>query len=544
MPLSTSPSSPKMSTAPVATHTQTSTKAKVAAVGVGLLATGLAAYGFGFLPGIDFDKEKLAANNNNVIVTEQQQDQNQVPELSIADRCRQACVQRLNECLSVYDADKDKCAIESTQCQDQCGVDFPIAMDTEQPAKPTPPPSLPEILGPSSTPPIPSSCTMTAQAMPDFRQPATLVPGEAWHPLAQYELTAGSSAVDIHRFNLKTSHDYGSFAYVAVAYRGTILGQGVIASRPMPYADIPLVSTLTIPAGSSIQIQLWARLNPIVARSTTAPGLTSGVPRSGNLVNLGLASGIYGGEWNERYAGKYHIEATCGTVGMSVYASAAPAQGGRDFTVRRSTLEVTQQPLRSTMLGNGTQDVYSFQVSSGPAADTSFKRVTWRYTRPSGPSSLSIGNFRLFRNGNEMPRRDYRIVDENWVDLNNQMLSPSSTMGTISLIFNNEELVSSRNIYTLQATVRNAALGDTFVLDPRLDGPDPSITGYLTADRVGGLNLDTSEPADDISEHGAWFLWSDLSEVPHIDTPGIRGGSRDWIANSLEYTLRPQTLSR
>ncbi|MBP9710390.1 hypothetical protein KBD61_05210 [Patescibacteria group bacterium] len=525
------PSPTKKSVAPVATQTQTSTatstKTKVIALTVGFLALGLAAYGFGFVPGLDMDKEQA-------FQMPWQQDTPQPQEMSgdvAADitpfeACRQRCVQSQAECLSSLEAVEASCTLAYSQCKAECS-----RLAAAEDAPPSPP-AVP-------------SCSLTAENIRDFRQPTTLVANEDWQPITEYRLTAAGDDVLVQQLVLQSIHNTAAFSEVGI-FQGTstLLATGRFPSGSGIATIIPLPRELRLPAGREVRIQVSVRLAPVQPYSTTPAG-TANVARSGNWIHLDMG---------ESSLPTYQLEARCATSDMPVYAPALPDTHGQRFMVRKSKPVLLQLPLITTTFASGTQqDLYRFHAQPDRAGDIAIKKLSWNY-RYVADYRASLNNFRLFRGSTEVASTSYRIVntagDNLYID---SLTSRDMPTGQLTLIFENEETVSgSGNIYSLRATPRGHVPGDVFTLTPPLDTLRLYPTGYLTSpgavgamDGIAGPNIDESEPADGAPEAASGFVWSDLSEIPHSSMVGGRaGGSRDWIAGFVEYPLQGQTLSR
>lgn len=536
------PPSTKKPMAPVATQaqtqTKTSTQTKVVALVVGFLALSLAAYGFGFIPGINMNKEEAydLARQQPQELPQENPLVNGSP-IATAQECQLACEQAYSECNSSPKIDQSTCKPAYLACVAMCPAAVVIETPPEQPP----------------APPIPG-CMLAVSTYADFRQPTTLVAdSDTWHALMSYNLSASGDAVTIHSLMLGTDQEPASFAEVAVAHDGVIVGRGILASRPRSTGTIILERDLTIPAGSSISLQLWARL-AYVQSSTAVSGAIVGVARSGHLVNLGITSGDQGGDWDRAYVGSYDIEAQCATSRTPTY-SAAPASGalpGQSFMVRKSKPVLAQLPLITTTFASGTQqDLYRFRAQPDAAGSIALKKLSWSY-RYVADYRASINNLRLFRGSAEVASTSYRIVNTAGENLYiDSLTSRDMPTGQLTLIFEDEEIISSSgNIYSLRATPMGHVPGDVFTLTTTSNTVHP--TGYLTAagtaSAMGGVlgpNIDEDEPADGTPEAASGFVWSDLSEIPHSSMVGGRaGGSRDWIAGFVEYPLQGQTLSR
>ncbi len=403
-------------------------------------------------------------------------------------------------------------------------------------------------------------------ATSNLRTQTILVSGtDTWQNVAEYRATAQNEDIRIEKIAVSSTDDAADYAQIAVAMDGAVKGWDVLPAGSAKYKTIDFTaSPLMVMKNTSANFQLWAKLAPISASSTVSQA-TSGVSRTGNLVGLGIASGITSGDdaWNSDYNDKMNIRAVGIGSGNLVYASSSSmgaALSGNNFVIRKSKPTVTRQALSSTTLASGQQmDLYKFQVSADAAGSVALKKVSFAITTATTTgSSLNLGTFRIRRGSTELPLASVVISDRYGNNLETGTLvnsANSSTAQRVVVTFDNgsgggEETISgSGNVYTLVATVGGTVItGDQVTLS--LDRGDDAATiqaGYLTASATANSinpNL-TAAAAPGGSVTTANFIWSDMSEVGHSDNVGSSGGSYDWTNGFLvEDMTQSQSLSK
>lgn len=405
-------------------------------------------------------------------------------------------------------------------------------------------------------------------ATSNLRSQTILVSGtDTWQNVAEYRATAQNEDIRIEKIAVSSTNDAADYTQIAIAMDGAVKGWDVLPSGSGQYKTIDFTSSpLTVMRNTSANFQLWAKLAQIQASSTVGQA-TSGVARTGNLVGLGIPSGITSGDdaWNSNYNDKINIRAVGIGSGNLVYATSSSmgaTLSGNNFVVRKSKPTVTRQALSTTTLASGQQmDLYKFQVSSDSAGSIALKKVSLTLSiSTSTASTFGLNSFRIRRGSSELAVADVVITDKNGIDLegSTNMIASSSNTSTANKVvvsFNNtsnggEEVISgSGNVYTLVATVAGTVVvGDqaTIALDRAGDISAGNVTGYLTASvsTIAGRNLDTgAAPGGTLSE--ASFVWSDLAEIPHSDQVGASSGSRDWTNGFLVDDLtQSQSLSK
>lgn len=372
-----------------------------------------------------------------------------------------------------------------------------------------------------------------------------------WVPFAQYKASAQFEDIELDRIAIHASStagytfaDNAAFSAVAVASGGSVLGQTVLSSGSTGTKDIDLsANKILVPMGSSKTFQLWAQISPVQASSSVA-GATSGVSRSGMTPALGLKSGLVTGQWDANYYSSMNIQATGLGSGERVYASSTNATHGNHMVVRKTKPTVTKQTA-STVLTDGDLDLMKFQVSSDAAGASYLKQVIFLLSKSSstaGTSALTVGSFRLRKDGTEMNTASYAVnfasstAAGQTVDVEASSIGSAQNVGYVVVSFTNEESITgSGSTYTLHATVSNSVSGQSISTSFYRDPNATITTGYIAA--TGAFSVFASSAdiyhiatgaAPGSAAATGTFLWSDGSENPHSSALGASGGSRDW----------------
>lgn len=480
-PSPSSPSAPVMASVPVQTKIPTRTVAFIMTAAI--FALGLAAYGFGFFPAFNKGFVKPAA-------------------LSCTDKCQaEYCYQTKQG----FQCDKAK----YTMCVDACNAQqAPAGSPKGNPPGYTPPGYVP----PGYTPPgyMPPSSFVKMSVIPSSQPPSRiLVAGNGtWYPVASYQVTNNETGdILFDRFTVGARGDSANFDAVGVAVGGRLIGQAVLPAGLDRSTDVVFASSMRMSGGSSITAQVWVRLAPVVASASTG-GATVGFARSGNMFAMNMNNAAF----------------------------------GNTFVIRKTAPAMTSLTLPTSSLADGDVDLYRFQVSADPAGSVGMKKVSFGVTLTPVGTPLRLERFGLRRGSVEMAPADIRITDGNGNDLQAGALSAPSGGAVVVVMFRNEDVLSgSGQIYTLHAMSSGARAGDAFsiqfALDPGGTRSTP-VTGYLSATELTGAaglvgpHIDTGLTATDAISRQGTFVWSDLSEVPHVPQSGIAGGSRDWTTDT------------
>ena len=317
--------------------------------------------------------------------------------------------------------------------------------------------------------------------------------------------------------------------------------------------DIDLSSNpIHVPAGGTVLFQVVVRLANVQASSMVG---SINIINGRRQIAVELGHDVGSASWGVVYAGNYDVHARGSASGADLYAAYAPATA-TTFVIRKAKPVVTPQTLPSHALGGGMDvNLIKFQITPASADAIALKKMSFRLTMAHGAgSAFTLTNFRLRRGSYDIPSSDIRIVNAGGIDITGTSSSVSGTDATVVVVFRNEDTVAgSGNSYTLHALVNGkVVVGDKLVTAFNRSVSTGAETGFLTTDgaravagTLPGPHLDASIVADDTTDYTAGFLWSDLSEVPHLAQPGRSGGSYDWALDGLLDNLNvAETLVR
>jgi hypothetical protein len=396
-------------------------------------------------------------------------------------------------------------------------------------------------------------------ATDNLRQSTILVgdDGAVWQNFAQFKATAQYEAVQIDKLTVTSTGVAANFVSqgIAVAQDSEPKGTATLPSGVMSFTDVDMTGNpIIVPKDGSATFQLWGKLSNTVA-SATVSGATA-APRSGNLMNLGIAGNIQSGDWNANYASQFNVLANGQASGDRLYATttagANVGSSGNQFVLRKSKPVVTRQALSTTTLTAGLDmDLYKFQVSADSAGSVALKKISFNWSKGDSNSSLNFQNLRLRKGATDIADGDISITSATSIDYYAGGPSLGETSGTIVIAFTNEETISgSGNVYTLHGTINGTVdSGDSLSFNFRRNGLTTPITGYLSDYPLAGVvgpNIDVgTTPLAGAPTVVGTFVWSDLSEVPHSYASGTNSGSRDWTEDLYVEDLTQQsTLSR
>ncbi len=370
--------------------------------------------------------------------------------------------------------------------------------------------------------------------------------GDVWHPMNEYIGTAHGESVRSDRMRLRTLGNARSFQAVAIAVDGSVRAYNVLPSGDEQSVDIDLSSApIIFPEDVQVHFQLWAQVAPVIAYSTdSSPG-----GHSGDEIALGLMAGYGGGVWSAYYAGPFNVRAYGATSGRLIFAAgyAGSMSMGNQMVVRQSRPYVTAESLTTTTLSSGTRmELYRSQVGADPAGLISLKKITffaWPTLSPG--STLTLGQFRVTRDGLELPASEASIINEDGdVDL---YTGSTNADAYVAVTFAHEDVISgSGHVYGLEATVSGTVLpGDsvTVGLVRSWSGGTP-VTGMLASlPPLPGPSLAPIVAGVTEEAQAAGFLWSDLSEIPHSDgCCGAVSSTRDWTNDLFVQDLTVQRV--
>ncbi len=402
---------------------------------------------------------------------------------------------------------------------------------------------------------IRNSGTLTIS--PDNLRQSTILVGDGgavWQNFAQFKATAQYEDVLLDKIAVTSTSVSANFLMVAVAQDGAVKGSDTLPNGTGQNKDIDLTgSPITVPKDGSATFQLWGKLASVVASGTVSG--SANAPRSGNLMNLGIASNITTGDWNSTYGGQLNVRANGSASGdRLIPATTTITNIGNNMVLRKTKPVVTRQALSSTTLTSGLDtNLYSFQVAADSAGSVGLKKIVFNWSKGDSNSSFRFQNLRLRKNvgGSDIADGDIDITSASSVNYyTSGAPAIGETSGQIVIVFTNEETIAgSGTVYTLHGTIDGTVdSGDSLSLNFRRDADASVVTGYLVEavnNGMRGPNIDTSAGGDASAEDEGTFVWSDNSEVPHSYASSSAGGSRDWTNDTYVDDLTQQsTLSR
>lgn len=355
---------------------------------------------------------------------------------------------------------------------------------------------------------------------------------DRWYPFDAYRVRAVGGDVMLSAVGVIAGLDGASFSSVGVFGDGHFFGRSSVASGTLSRVRVAASSSWMIPRDTALDLSLQGILAPVMA-SSSVRGASVGVARSGQGVMLGLASNDTSTPWGSAFANRYNIEARCRDSGSPVYVAASrQTDVGPLFFSRKGVLSVMGQPLPSTsVLSRGEMDVLRVRLING-VNPVALKKMTFLIQREQPTDgALTLSRFRLLLDAREIPASDYHLYDGFGYEIGERILFASSTERsiTVTAVFDRELTLNSARDVTLRATVGGVIrTNDRLVTVLAHDVGHEQVTGYLTSE----FELDEGVTPRDISAFRSYFLWSDMSEIPHRDSPGLNEGSRDWITSA------------
>ncbi len=414
------------------------------------------------------------------------------------------------------------------------------------PAPPVGSPPPPDHEGPFTT------CQLTVNTEPLVApdNAAIVVAGaDTWHVFARYRAMATIGDVMITGARVFTPTDTADFSAVALAHDGRTIAVGNLASGAVVLPDtdlsIPPADAVRIPAGASTVIEIWGKLNPVIS-SAAAGGRENGVARSGHNVALGMRGDYTGPGWGPAFSGRYNLRANCAPGPAPIYAVGSSSYGPPRAMFKTRPYFHSNRLSSRTLLSGGDMDIFSFQVSADAAGPVDLKKMVFRLTGSFASASTTVGSFRVRHGSTVLPSGSYQVMFNP---------SPSRSASTMTIIFHDAQFIPAgvAQEYTLSGIITGLVRSGDHIAIAAMEGLHPSSIGYQTEEGsasiysgIYGPNIDTNVMADGVPDAAGEIIWSDLSELPHLDLPGTRGGSKDWIAGdtSLFSFFETQLLSR
>ena len=357
----------------------------------------------------------------------------------------------------------------------------------------------------------------------------------SWHIYSQYKVTnltdEDQEIRDAEIAQFDPNGDAADFTEVALALEGKIVltgskvveivEQGKLLEEHF-FLDNATSNEVIIPAKSSVLVQVWAKLAPVLPSSAVG-GVWHGVPRSGHSNSLGIE--LIG------------VKSDPVCVGQGSDDLNHPPS----MVTRKSKPVVTPLPISSNGLLEGVyQELFKFQIGAHEAGAIDLTQFALKWTKTPGllimPDSLGLHK-------DNVPMKSF---DEVWIfdqdGYLNEIHDPDVTTGTVVFIFF-ESIVESGLTFTFRGRPSGAKQGSkiTFTFDrvpedlkpvtARLDHPASGPGSTLCKD----VNLCYPDLGPDWA---GTFLWSDRSEVPHGST------TMDWTNDLyVENLNQTQTLT-
>jgi len=381
---------------------------------------------------------------------------------------------------------------------------------------------------------------------------------DSWRSMADYHVRNTGDEAVIERINVATRGvnvlgdpvcDAANFAEVGVWMSGVLLAHSRLPPGSDQNTDIDLTgSPITVPAGSSdVMFQIVATLSPVVASSSVG-GSVTGVARSGNMLLAGINAGFTGLPWGETYHDRINVHASSRSSGQPRYMCGTTGLYQDAYMLRKAVPTVPGLPLPTTSIADGMRTVMArFQMTSR-FGQTAVRKMTFEVVLPdavlSRPLSPRFDQFRLRRGTTDLPLTEVRIRDRTGMALDPGIATLRPPNNLVVVVFQREEVVpvGAFNDYELSAVITQTQQYDTVTthfMAPReaSGGGTGWLTDFvyepMTANVMTGPNLErlTRSPSTGRADMPGYFLWSDLSEVPHSFSTGR--GSSDWITHHL-----------
>ena len=396
-----------------------------------------------------------------------------------------------------------------------------------------------------------NSGTITIQ--PDSQPQSTILVGggSAWKVMARYKATAQYEAAVINRVAVIHPNDggvNGDFSAIAIASSGDTTNRtDVMSAGATSTKDIDIsANPITVPAGSSVNFEIWAKVATPVSTSTA----TSYSPRTGNTMSLGLATSTQTGEWTTSYNNQINVKTVGQASGEYLYSTSTNGLVGNVQVLRKGKPVVTKlTPSSLTLTSGAPTDLYKFQVA--PDADggnIAWKQIIFQVTTSSATGSVTLNNFRLLKGSTELNT----TAGQEEVYIRRSTDGASITGSTalqsgyvIVRLVNEESVTGSGQVYTLRATPTFTGTGSS--VSTAFLRSSSVVTGYIVdsigaGSYVGSLSIDTgSAPTGTVlgtgSLYDGTFLWSDNTDIPHSAVSGTAGGSRDWTNDAYVSDL-------
>jgi hypothetical protein len=219
--------------------------------------------------------------------------------------------------------------------------------------------------------------------------------------------------------------------------------------------------------------------------------------------------------------------------------------------VKKSVPTVSLVSLPGTTLSNTSLVALRFTVSADAAGDVALKKLSFEssVSLAGAGTTVAIDGLRRVGDGSNLGADSY--IDGN-VTADACNGNDATCIGQILL--DNEEVIAAgtSRTYDLRLTIGGTAVSSGDTISTKLLGDSALATGEL--DALGGTQADAEDIGIDNIVNGAdaiyYFLWSDVSAVPHNDTVDDANGddngataSNDWTNGYLVKVLPTDTQS-
>ncbi len=428
--------------------------------------------------------------------------------------------------------------------------------------------------------------TLTVAANNQRQSTILVADGTTWHVMSRYRADAQYEAIRIDYVGVTSTGAAANFTSATPAGSDVPGGVAVVQSADADCRTFSIRGTTSLPSGVDQPGEIDLSSNPIVVpkgsatyvcllgrmaeRMTSSSERTSATaPLTGNVVALGLPTGALtvGGTASTIFTsalfdGNLALRATGDASGERVYQASASNIVGNSFVVRKSKPVISQVSGVATTLAAGQRTLYRAQVGS-EGGEVGIKQMTFKVAVTT-TSNMTLGNFRLQKNGVDMNLADIDIRDAYGTNLESSTVNVYASTATATMMvlvrFSNEETVSGTgSTFSLVATVGglSSTTGDSISTSLALRTFSGSvstnaITGYLAqssaqitveGENAGLVGISATSAAPTLLTGGGdtayALLWSDKAEQPHYSNifTGSESVSRDWTNEYLVDTI-------
>lgn len=349
---------------------------------------------------------------------------------------------------------------------------------------------------------------MQAYLTPDQPEPAIAIGGkDAWYPLTTYELknvTAGqrniSRATGIQSNPNGTWKDYDS---VALVRNGKIIAHGVFDQNTGRATFDGFTETVSLAPNGTDVISVHAKMAAITASYDGMDWL--GAARSGHTPNFRLD-----GMWSD------------GNDFFTTFKDEEP----KPLTLRQSMPLFFGMDVPNTVLSNTEMTLYREQVSVDVGGAIALKQRM--YSVEMNGATLTVGQYRLLRNGFLVPDSTYMVTDAlTGANLKTNFMGKTH-YPAVAFATEMVESPGTSTEYVLRATIQGTMPGDSIVIEPFKYSPQAVTTNQVTNNYAYApftASPDIFLVGDSNGHALADILWSDISYLYHNYLPL---GSKDW----------------